>query len=35
MNQFITIGECVLICIVSTLLWAFIKTILEELDNKK
>ncbi len=34
MNQYITIGEAVLISISTVLIWAFIKTILETIENK-
>jgi hypothetical protein len=34
MNQFISLGECILICIGTTLSWALIKTILESFDKK-
>jgi hypothetical protein len=34
MNQYITIAEAILVSITSVLVWAFIKTLLESLDNK-
>lgn len=34
MGQFITLGEAILISITTVLLWAFIKTILETIENK-
>ena len=34
MNQTITLAEAILISVATTLIWAFIKTILESFDNK-
>jgi hypothetical protein len=34
MNQYITIAEAVLISISTVLIWAFIKTLLETIENK-
>jgi hypothetical protein len=34
MNQYITIAEAILISITSVLVWAFIKTLLETIENK-
>lgn len=33
MNQYITLGEAVLISIATVLIWAFIKTLLETIEN--
>ena len=33
MNQYITLGEAILISIFTVLIWALIKTILESFDN--
>jgi hypothetical protein len=34
MNQYITIAEAILVSITSVLVWAFIKTLLETIENK-
>jgi hypothetical protein len=34
MNQYITIAEAILVSISSVLIWAFIKTLLETIENK-
>ena len=34
MGQYITLCEAILISITTVLLWAFIKTILESIENK-
>jgi hypothetical protein len=34
MNEYITIAEAILVSITAVLVWAFIKTLLESLDNK-
>lgn len=34
MGQFITLSEAILISISTVLVWAFIKTILETIENK-
>jgi hypothetical protein len=33
MNQYITLGEALLISIATVLIWAFIKTLLETIEN--